>query len=52
MKISSNMIDPAVFKLPVNSHVIISASVDAKTRHDIDFNNDLNRESSGLYRPS
>ena len=37
MKISSDIIDPAVIKLPVKSHAIISVSVDAKTRQDIVF---------------
>lgn len=37
MKISSDIIDPAVFKLPVNSHAIISVSVDANIRQDIVF---------------
>jgi hypothetical protein len=41
VKISSDIIDPAVFKLPVNSHAIISVSVDVNTRQDIVFNKDL-----------
>ena len=45
------LIEPAVYKLPVNSHAIISVSVDSNTHQDIVFTRDLKRVPSGLCQP-